>query len=85
MGTYLRAGALTDDWTNPATVSMARDIEVALESLIQLPPDDEPAPRRELFIAIATGVINHLKNNADAFTVQVSGVPVAAHPTINVQ
>jgi hypothetical protein len=89
MGDYLRAGSLADDWTNPATVSMARDIEVELEKLIApLPADDDPVPRRKLAIAIATGVINHLANNADAFTVQVpdvAGPKVAAHPTIKVQ
>jgi len=88
MGNYLRIGALSDDWTSSATVSMAREIEAALESLIApLPPDDKPEPRRKLAIAIATGVINHLANNADAFTIQVPDVPgptVAVHPTIEV-
>lgn len=89
MGDYLRAGALSDDWTNPATVSMAREIEAELEKLIgPLPPDDKPEPRRKLAIAIATGVINHLANNANAFTVQVphvTGPTVAVHPVIKVQ
>jgi hypothetical protein len=88
VGNYLRAGALSDDWTSPATVSMARDIEAALEQLIgPLPLDDKPEPRRKLAIAIATGVINHLMNNANAFTVQVPDVPgtkVAVHPVIEV-
>jgi hypothetical protein len=89
MGDHLRIGALSDDWTNPAVVSMAREIEAALESLIApLPLDDKPEPRRKLALAIATGVINHLANNAEAFTIQVPDVPgpkVAVHPTIKVQ
>jgi hypothetical protein len=89
MGDYLRIGALTDDWTSSATVSMAREIEAELESLIgTLPPDDDPVPRRKLAIAIATGVINHLANNADAFTIQVPDIPgptVAVHPIIEVK
>jgi hypothetical protein len=28
---------------------------------------------RMMFVAIATGVINHLKNNPEAFAVQVTG------------
>jgi hypothetical protein len=89
MADYLRAGALSDDWSNPATVSMARDIEVALEQLLApLPPDDDSTPRRKLAIAIATGVINHLQHNAGAFSIAVPNLPgptVAVHPTIEVQ
>jgi hypothetical protein len=89
MGDYLRIGALSDDWTSTSTVSMAREIEAELEKLIgPLPPDDKPEPRRRLAIAIATGVINHLANNADAFTIQIPRIPgptVAAHPVIKVQ
>jgi hypothetical protein len=87
MGDYLRAGALTDNWTDPALVSMARDIEAELEALVQLPPDDDPVPRRKILIAIATGVINHLKNNANALAVPdvPSANTVQVHPTITVQ
>ena len=79
MGSFLRAGALGDNWTDPATVSMAKDIEDALEGLIgPLPSDDDPVPRRKLALAIATGVINHLRNNADAFAIQVPGTEPGA-------
>lgn len=57
--------------------SMAQAIEQALNALLafdgkdQLPSGDAEATRdrRRLFIAISTGVIEHLKANADAFTV----------------
>lgn len=71
MGNYLRAGALSDNWSDPATVSMAKEMEDALASLIPPPVNDNPDARRKLFIAIATGVINHLQQNAQAITVDV--------------
>ncbi len=84
MGSYLRAGSLADDWTNPNIVSMAKDMEDELAKLlVQFPPDDDPTPRRKLLIAIATGVINHLKKNEDAFSIPVSGL-TPVHPTITV-
>jgi hypothetical protein len=77
MANYLRAGAL-HDWTdvNPDPVSLAKEIEAQLGQMLTFPPDDKPEPRRELLIAIATGIVNHLANNAAAFTIDASNFPV---------
>jgi hypothetical protein len=78
MAKYLRAGAL-HDWTDasPDPVSLAREMETALGSMVQFPPDDKPEPRRQLFIALSTAVINHLANNTGAFNfnVDMSTIP----------
>jgi hypothetical protein len=76
MAEYLRAGALRD-WTDltPDPVSLAKEIETALATFVTFPPDDKPEPRRELFIAIASAVLNHLSNNAAAFTVNTPILP----------
>ena len=75
--------------------SMAADIEAAFSDLLQdagLPPlaDDnskESRDRRRLFVAIARGVVRHLVERQDAFTIHVphdtDGVTV--HPTISVE
>ncbi|MGH9637066.1 MAG: hypothetical protein ACRD72_19725, partial [Candidatus Angelobacter sp.] len=38
-----------------------------------LPSNSQADDMRMMFVAIATGVINHLKNNPAAFAVQVEG------------
>jgi hypothetical protein len=75
--------------------SMAAHIEAAFSDLLQdagLPPlaDDnskESRDRRRLFVAIARGIVRHLVEHQDAFTIHVphdtSGVTV--HPTIAVE
>jgi len=76
MANYLRAGAL-HDWTDlhPDPISLAKEIEIQLSTFVKFPPDDKPEPRRELFIAIATALLNHLSNNAAAFNIDSSQFP----------
>ncbi len=85
MASYLRAGAL-HDWTDaiPDPVSLAKEIETLLAQLLPFPSDDKPEPRRQLFIALAHGILNHLSNNADAFQTDSSHFPVLTL-TINVK
>lgn len=53
--------------------SMAKDMELALEELMEdgLPSAPQKAvdDRRKLFIAIANGVIHHLKDRQEAFVI----------------
>lgn len=53
--------------------SMAKDMELALEELLEdgLPsaPQEAVNDRRRLFIAIANGVIHHLKDRQEAFVI----------------
>jgi len=81
----LYAGALAkfDD-------SMAKEIEDALTKLIgPLPsaPQKLVEDRRALFIAIANGVINHLKNKQAALEIEfdVGSVHVTTNPDIKVR
>lgn len=75
MDTTLKRGGL--DPTSFAD-SMAEAIETALNDLLAaegkptVPTDDSPETRdrRILFVAISRGVINHLVNNEDAFTIR---------------
>jgi hypothetical protein len=67
----LRAGALDGAGTlTPG--SMARAIEDALAALVPLAKHEDPLLRRKLVLAVAQGVISHLKANETAF--------VALHP-----
>jgi len=70
--------------------SMAADIEdalhdVALEEGLDPPPDDDG--RRMLFVAIARGVIEHLRRNEEAFRIRIEGTafPVETSPDIEVR
>lgn len=70
--------------------SMAKEIEDALVKLIgPLPsaPDKLVNDRRALLIAIANGVINHLKNKQAALEIgfDVGTVHVTTHPDIKVR
>jgi hypothetical protein len=87
MPTQLYAGNLADFDTE---ASMARAIEDALTQLIgPLPsaPDAVVNDRRTLFIAIARGVINHLKSREAALGLDfyVGSHHVVTHPTIDVR
>jgi hypothetical protein len=67
MANELNAGSLLnfDTIDVEGDFSMAKEIEIALAALIgPLPsaPEKLVNDRRVLFVAIATGVINHLKN-----------------------
>ena len=60
--------------------NMAHEIELAYAAVRKandiaapLPSEENAKEMRMMFIAIATGVINHLKNNPNAFAVQVHG------------
>jgi hypothetical protein len=75
MGTTLkRGGVLPTEFAG----SMAEAMEVALNQLLSatgkptVPTDDsdEVRDRRILFVAIARGVIDHLVDNEDAFTIR---------------
>ncbi|MFQ5793432.1 MAG: hypothetical protein ACE5JP_00075 [Candidatus Bipolaricaulia bacterium] len=71
--------------------SMAGEIEKALNDL-RAKEGMDPIPlgnrdRRMLFIAIARGVINHLKNNEQAFQIHLEDGTHThdGHPTIGVK
>jgi hypothetical protein len=85
MPTELYAGTLAN-----FNDSMAKEIEDALTHLIgPLPsaPEKLVHDRRALFIAIANGVINHLKNKQDALEIKFNVGPtnVTTHPDIKVR
>jgi hypothetical protein len=85
MPTELYAGTLAN-----FNDSMAKEIEDALTNLIgPLPsaPEKLVHDRRVLFIAIANGVINHLKNKQAALEIafDVGPIHVTAHPDIKVR
>lgn len=79
-GNQLHAGTLVDFDT---VDNMAKEIETAYDAVRRaapplgggiadpLPSGDSGRDRRMLFIAVAAGVINHLKNNPHAFHVTV--------------
>jgi hypothetical protein len=85
MPTELYAGTLAD-----FNDSMAKEIEDALADLIgPLPsaPEKLVNDRRALFIAIANGVINHLRNKQAALEIEfdVGTVHVTTNPDIKVR
>lgn len=76
MATTLKRGGL-----NPADFagSMAEAMEVALNQLLSTEgkptvptdgTDEEVRDRRIMFVAIARGIIDHLVDNEDAFTIR---------------
>lgn len=76
-GNQLYGGTLADF---DSTDNMAKEIEKAFGAVRISAGVTDPLPSgrraddmRMMFIAIATGVINHLKNNPAAFAVVVSG------------
>ena len=76
-GNQLYGGTLADFTTAD---NMAHEIELAYVAVRAANGITDPLPSgsnakdmRMMFIAIATGVINHLKNNPHAFAVQVHG------------
>jgi hypothetical protein len=75
-GNELYGGTLADFTT---VDNMAHEIELAYTAVRNangitdpLPSGSQANDMRMMFVAIATGVINHLKNNPAAFSVQVS-------------
>jgi hypothetical protein len=62
----------------PST-SMAAAIEAAMNAKVPVGAGEDPRGRRRLAVAIATGVINHLKAKEQAFVVNVrdsGGAPI---------
>lgn len=78
------------EWNGELTPnSMARTIERALEDLVPLGVNEDPVGRRKLVLAIARGVLEHLRDNAGSLHVTVpnTGGGVGTHqqsPTIDV-
>src|ERR1700693_5145031 len=76
-GNQLYGGTLADF---DSTDNMAKEIENAFAAVRGKAGISDPLPSgarandmRMMFVAIATGVINHLKNNPAAFAVEVKG------------
>jgi hypothetical protein len=87
MADQLYAGSLADFDTVP---NMAKSMEDALAAQIG-PLQGDPTMRRQVLIALSQGVINHLKQEQQAFQVSVSGtdsngdtVNSSGYPTIQV-
>ena len=74
----------------PYVNSMAAEIETQLNQLLAadglqtLPLDNtqETRDRRRLFVAIARGVVKHLRDNANAIDIHETIGPIT-HPTLN--
>jgi len=84
----LRSGRLESGNVLTAN-SMARSIERALEDLVPLGTNEDPVARRKLVLAIARGVLEHLRDNIGSLHVTVpnTGGGVGTHqqsPTIDV-
>jgi hypothetical protein len=92
----LYSGSMSD-YVNPATQvvgattmkSMAEAMDKALDKLMTdakkpaLKQDQEATDRRMLFIAIAQGVIGHLKQEQSSLTVSVNSSSHTGHVTVN--
>lgn len=68
--------------------SMAQTIERALEDLVPLGVNEDPIGRRKLVLAIARGVLEHLRDNVGSLHVTVPNTgTIGTHeqpPTIDV-
>jgi hypothetical protein len=69
MPNQLRARDISD-WTGTVS-SMARAIELEMEKEVAYGPNELKLGRQRLALAIARGVLHHLKDNQGAFTVRV--------------
>jgi hypothetical protein len=75
----------------PYNDSLAAQIEselnllLAADGLQTLPLDNaqETRERRRLFVAIARGVIRHLRDNQNSIDVHVVAIPSTVHPVLN--
>jgi len=81
-GNQLYGGTLADFTTAD---NMAHEIELAYAAVRASNGITDPLPTgsnandmRMMFVAIATGVINHLKNNPNAFAVKVTDGNITA-------
>jgi hypothetical protein len=57
--------------TQLSATTMATEIETALAALVPLGADEDPIGRHKLALAIARGVLKHMKDQAGAFHVNV--------------
>ena len=85
----LRAGEINGAAEAPPYSSMASAIERAMRHLVPLGVDEDPIGRRKLALAIARGVLEHLRDNVGSVHVTVpnTGGGVGTHqqsPTIDV-
>jgi hypothetical protein len=85
----LRVGEIDGSTENPFDVSMASAIERAMLQLVPLGANEDPIGRRKLALAIARGVLEHLRDNAGSLHVTVpnTGGGVGTHqqsPTMDV-
>jgi hypothetical protein len=85
-GNKLYGGTLTDF---DVTDNMAKEIETAYAAVRasagitdSLPSGENAKDMRMLFLAVAVGVINHLRNNPAAFAVQVHGGNITSTGTV---
>lgn len=84
----LRSGKLEPD--NSLTAgSMSATIERALADLVPLGANEDPLGRRKLALAIARGVVEHIRDNIASFHTKVpnTGGGVGTHqqsPTVDV-
>ena len=60
-----------NDYEVAGTNSLAREIEVALVALVPEAAEGDVKQRKKLVLAIARGVIEHLRKNESAFTVHI--------------
>jgi hypothetical protein len=86
-GNQLYGGTLADFDTAD---NMAKEMEKAFAAVRQsagisdaLPTGANANDMRMMFIAIATGVINHLRNNPKAFAVEVTDGTFTLDGTVN--
>ncbi len=83
-------GGTFDD--SPYNGSLAAQIEqelnllLAADGLQTLPLDNtqESRDRRRLFVAIARGMVRHLRDQQTAIDVKVTVLPSTVHPVLNV-
>jgi hypothetical protein len=85
-GNQLYGGTLADF---DSTDNMAKEIENAYKAVRVKAGITDPLPSgpraddmRMMFVAIATGVINHLKNNAMAFAVEATDGTITVDGTV---
>ena len=73
----LSAGQLAGGALTPG--SMAADIEAALEGEVPLGANEDPTGRQKLALAIARGVLKHLRDNASSVHVTVPDTVGTTH------
>jgi hypothetical protein len=85
-GNQLYGGTLADF---DSVDNMAKEIENAYKAVRILEGITDPLPSgvrandmRMMFVAIATGVINHLRNNPKAFAVKATGGAITVDGTV---